>query len=280
MQSQLHPRNMSRPLTLDRSNWIEHAAPQVDCAQWTAVVAAAGKGSRLGFSRPKILFPVAGRPILEWLLDFLLPACQTVVFVLSPDGREEVEPELERLAAGRYRIAIQPVPTGMGDAVEIGAAQAATQHTVVLWGDQVALRRASVEAVMRLHEGPLAPDLTIPMVLRAAPYIHFERDSAGRISKLLQAREGDAMPEFGESDTGLFCFRTEVLRRLLAELRGSAAATGASTAEFNLLPVIPFAAQTAHYVLAAQLMEMEETVGINSAADAGRVETFLRSTHG
>jgi bifunctional UDP-N-acetylglucosamine pyrophosphorylase/glucosamine-1-phosphate N-acetyltransferase len=269
-----------QPLTLDRTNWFQHAAPQVDSAQWTAVVAAAGKGSRLGFNRPKILFPVAGRPILEWLLDLLLPSCQTAVFVLSPDGRDEVEPELERLAAGRYRIAIQPVPTGMGDAVEIGAAQAATPHTMVLWGDQVALRPASVEAVLRLHQGPLSPDLTVPTVLRHSPYIHFERDAAGRIARLLQAREGDAMPEYGESDTGMFCFRTEVLRRLLVELRATGAATGAGTAEFNLLPIIPFAAGNAHYVLAARLMDVEETVGVNSAADAGRVEAFLRSAHG
>jgi bifunctional UDP-N-acetylglucosamine pyrophosphorylase/glucosamine-1-phosphate N-acetyltransferase len=268
------------PLILDRTNWREHAAPCVDAAQWTAVVAAAGKGSRLGFNRPKILFPVAGRPILEWLLDLLLPSCQTTVFVLSPDGRDEVEPELERLGPGRYRIAIQPVPTGMGDAVEIGAAQVATRHTVVLWGDQVALRPASVEAVLRLHQGPLSPALTIPTVLRPSPYIHFERDAEGRIARLLQAREGDAMPEYGESDTGLFCFRTEVLRRLLAELRASGAATGAGTAEFNLLPIIPFAARNAHYVLAARVMEVEETVGVNSAADAGRVEAFLRSAHG
>jgi bifunctional UDP-N-acetylglucosamine pyrophosphorylase/glucosamine-1-phosphate N-acetyltransferase len=268
------------PLTLDRSNWFQYAAPQVDAAQWTAVVAAAGKGSRLGFNRPKILFPVAGRPILEWLLDLLLPSCQTAVFVLSPDGRDEVEPELERLAPGRYRIAIQPVPTGMGDAVQIGAAQSATPHTMVLWGDQVALRPASVEAVLRLHQGPLSPDLTVPTVLRRSPYIHFERDAAGRIAKLLQAREGDAMPEYGESDTGMFCFRTEVLRRLLVELRATGAATGAGTAEFNLLPIIPFAARNAHYVLAARLMDVEETVGVNSAADAGRVEAFLRSAHG
>src|ERR1700683_4453179 len=154
------------PLTLDRTNWMEYAARNVDRAQWTAVVAAAGKGSRLGFNRPKILFPVAGRPILEWLLDLLLPSCQTTVFVLSPDGRDEVEPELERLGPGRYRIAIQPVPTGMGDAVEIGAAQEVPRHTVVLWGDQVALRPASVQAVLRLHQGPLSPDLTVPPVFR------------------------------------------------------------------------------------------------------------------
>jgi bifunctional UDP-N-acetylglucosamine pyrophosphorylase/glucosamine-1-phosphate N-acetyltransferase len=268
------------PLTVDRTNWLQHAAPHVDSSRWTAVVAAAGKGSRLGFSHPKILFPVAGGPILEWLLDLLLPSCRTAVFVLSPDGRDEVEPELERLAPGRYRIAIQPFPTGMGDAVEIGAAQVVTRHTVVLWGDQVALRPASVEAVLRLHQGPRSPDLTVPTVFRQSPYIHFERDDAGRIANLLQAREGDAMPEYGESDTGLFCFRTEVLRRLLVELRAGGAATGAGTAEFNLLPIIPFAARNAHYVLAAHLMDVEETVGINSAADAARAESFLRGAHG
>jgi bifunctional UDP-N-acetylglucosamine pyrophosphorylase / glucosamine-1-phosphate N-acetyltransferase len=268
------------PLTVDGANWLANAAPHVDTFQWTAVVAAAGKGARLGFNRPKILSAVAGRPILEWLLDLLLPLCQTAVFVLSPDGRDEVEPELERLAAGRYRIAIQPAPTGMGDAAEIGAADSVTRNTVVLWGDQVALRPASAEAVLRLHQGPLAPDLTFPTVFRQSPYIHFERDDEGRIANLLQAREGDAMPEYGESDAGLFCFRTEVLRRLLAELRASGAATGAFTAEFNLLPIIPFAVRNAHYVLAAHVMDVEETAEINSAADAGRAESFLRSAHG
>ena len=268
------------PLTVETTNWLGHSARHVDSAQWTAVVAAAGKGSRLGFNRPKILLPVAGRPILEWLLHLLLPSCQTAVFVLSPDGRDQVEPELERLAPGRYCIAIQPVPTGMADAVQIGAAHAATRHTVVLWGDQVALRPASVEAVLRLHQGPLSPDLTLPTVFRQSPHIHFERDDAGRIANLLQAREGDAMPEYGESDAGLFCFRTEVLRRLLVELRSSGAATGTGTAEFNLLPIIPFAARSAHYVLTAHLMDGEETVEINSAAGAGRAESFLRSAHG
>ena len=82
-------------LTVDRTNWASMAAPAVDRNQWSAVVAAAGKGTRLGYNRPKILFPVADKSILEWLLDLLLPNFETVVFVLSPDGRAEIEPELK-----------------------------------------------------------------------------------------------------------------------------------------------------------------------------------------
>jgi bifunctional UDP-N-acetylglucosamine pyrophosphorylase/glucosamine-1-phosphate N-acetyltransferase len=264
---------------IDRGNWRSYAATGVNPKDWTAIIAAAGKGSRLGYHLPKILYPVCGRPILAWLLDLVAPFCETTVLVLAPDGREVVEPALESLAPGRFRIAIQPEPKGMGDAVEVGLSQVGTRNTAVMWGDQVALRAASVQAVMRLHAGPLEPGLTVPTVFRDAPYIHFERGPDGVISQLLQLREGDSMPQRGESDTGFFCFETTLLRSLLAELRGQTSGQGARTAEFNLLPVIPLAASAGYRVLTPHVMDEEETIGINSAADVQRVESYLRGAY-
>jgi len=258
-------------------NWQQSAAPRVDSELWTAVIPAAGRGSRLGFHRPKILYPVAGRPILDWLLDFLSPNCSELVFVLSPDGAADVSSELARRLPGRYKVVIQETPTGMGDAVALALPVVRTPHTVVVWGDQVALRRWSVEACLRLQQGPLAPDMTCPTVMRDRPYIHFERNAQGRIAALLQAREGDVMPARGESDTGFFCFRTPVLVRLLEDLRRMPA-NGRGTGEFNFLPVIPMAARQGT-VITPRLMSVEETVGVNSAEDAGGLEEFLRRTH-
>jgi len=267
------------PFEIDASNWRESAAAAVDPSQWTAIVPAAGRGSRLGYDLPKILYPVAGRPVLEWLLDFLEPNCSRLIFVLSPGGAAEVGPELERLIAGRYEVVIQEVPRGMGDAVELALPSVGTPHVVIVWGDQVALRRASVEACLRLHEGPLHAQITCPTVFRANPYIHFDRDAGGRISGLRQAREGDRMPEEGESDTGFFCFETQTLRNLLAALRQQAGQEGRATGEFNFLPVIPFASHQGLEILSPGLMTLAETVGINSAADARAVEDFLRNSH-
>lgn len=261
---------------IDRDNWRGYAATALVPTDWTAIIAAAGKGSRLGYHLPKILFPVAGRPILEWLLELVVPVCKTIVLVLSLDGRAYVEPILERLIPGRYKIAIQPHPIGMGDAIQIGAAEVSTLHTAVMWGDQVALRADSVAAVTRLHAGPLQPHLTVPTVLRDAPYIHFERHPDGRIARLLQAREGDAMPARGESDAGFFCFRTSVLRQLLAQVCEQAGTLGSCTADFNLLPVIPFAANKGQTILTPHIMEVEETIGINSPSDVELLEPFLR----
>jgi bifunctional N-acetylglucosamine-1-phosphate-uridyltransferase/glucosamine-1-phosphate-acetyltransferase GlmU-like protein len=85
------------------------------------------------------------------------------------------------------------------------------------------------------------------------------------------------MPPEGESDTGFFCFRTEALRALLSELRQRPELTGSATREFNLLPVVPLAAQQGRIVLTPRIMSIEETVGINSADDARRLESYLRS---
>src|SRR5580693_3031525 len=103
---------------INASNWREFSASAVDSSLWTAIVPAAGRGSRLGSDRPKILYPVADRLLIEWLLDFLEPNCRRLVFVLSPSGMAEVRTELERLIPGRYDIVIQQTPLGMGDAVE------------------------------------------------------------------------------------------------------------------------------------------------------------------
>lgn len=271
--------NQHAPTDIDLTNWPEFAAPSTDPARWTAVVPAAGRGSRLGYELPKILYPIADRPILAWLVELLGAHCSRLVFVLSPDGQAPVASVLDRLIPGRYDVAVQEAPTGMGDAVELGLAAVATENVTIVWGDQAALRPSSVDICLRVHEGPLRPDVTCPIVTRERPYIHFDRDENGNITGLRQAREGDDMPETGDSDTGFFCFRTIVLRRLLKELRGREDARGRGTGEFNLLPVIPLAAHRSLMVLTPRIMSLEETVGVNSRDDAKMIERFIRGLY-
>ena len=161
----------------------------------------------------------------------------------------------------------------MGDAVALALFGITTANVVIVWGDQVALRRSSVDACMRLHAGPQQPDITCPTVFRANPYIHFERDSADQISGMRQAREGDSMPEVGESDTGFFCFKTDVLRHLLEERH-----IGRLTGESNFLPIIPLAARNGFTVLTPHVMVLEETIGLNSKEDVAAIEAFVRSS--
>lgn len=254
-------------MIVDRDSAAEYMDAAVDPSQWTALIPAAGRGSRLGFDKPKILFPIAGHTILEWLLDLLRPLCSHFVFVLSAEGKEAVSP----LLPGDCRIAVQKEPRGMADAIACGLPLVETANVLIIWGDQVALEPASLDLAMRVHQGPARPDATCPTLWRDKPYIHFERDAEGRVSRVLQAREGDTMPLRGESDCGVFLFTVSKLRQLLKVLLESKAAVGSRTGEFNFLPIFPMLDR----LITMPIMTEAQSVGVNSRADAEFLERHL-----
>lgn len=259
---------------IDRENAFGLLAPVVRPSLWTALIPAAGRGSRLAFDKPKILFPVAGVTILERLAQLFGPLCSEFVFVLSPDGAPLVAPELHKLLPGRFQTAIQQTPRGMADAVACGLPAVRTENVVIVWGDQLALKSSSLEFSMRLLEGPEQPHAVLPTVLRDKPYIHFERGAGDKVTRVLQQREGDRLPEQGESDSGVFFFRTSPLRKYMDGLQQEQGATGAQTGEWNFLPIFPLVDAEPHRLVTARIMTQAESVGVNTVADA----EYLQST--
>jgi bifunctional N-acetylglucosamine-1-phosphate-uridyltransferase/glucosamine-1-phosphate-acetyltransferase GlmU-like protein len=241
---------------------------------WTAIVPAAGRGSRLGFDKPKILYPVAGRTILEWLVQLLAPFCARLIVVASPEGA----PVIAECAPADCEVVVQAEPLGMADAVASALPRLETRHALIVWGDQAALKPESIAECIRLHESAAAL-ATVPVAMRPKPYIHFERDGSGRVVRVLQAREGDAMPDFGESDSGVFFFRSIALRRLLGELERSGGGIGARTGEFNFLPVLALASRLEGSLLTPRIMTEEESIGVNTPEDAERLARVLRARH-
>ena len=234
---------------------------------WTAIIPAAGRGTRLGFDLPKILYPVGGRTILEWLIQLIAPICSRLIVVASPAGAQAISERLEHLVPGKTEVAVQTQPRGMADAIQSALPRLRTTHALVVWGDQAALKLESLDMCARLHEnaGPLA---TVPTVIRKDPYIHLERDARNQVIRVLQAREGDTMPARGESDAGVFFFRSIALGRLVAELHRGGTGIGSQTGEINFLPVLPLAARLPGGLLTPRIMTEEESIGVNTPQDA------------
>ncbi len=266
---------MTRPRILTSENAAGFLDAHVDPQLWTALIPAAGRGSRLGFHQPKILFPIAGATILEWLVELLNPLCDRFVFVLAPQGAAQVEQVTSRLLPGRHALGLQPEPRGMAEAIQCGLPLVETRHTLIVWGDQVALEPASLEFAMRIHQGILQPPATCPTVWRDRPYIHFERTESGQVVRILQAREGDKMPPRGESDSGVFLFCTEGLRRYLPRLLASEESLGKQTREINFLPIFPLLDSEPGQLVTLPIMTEAQSVGVNSPADAEYLERQL-----
>ncbi len=257
----------------------EVSRKNIEPANWTAVIPAAGAGSRLGYHLPKVLYPLLDRPILEWVVDAVRTTVSNFIFVLSPEGKVLVEPLLEKLLGEKADIVVQEKPTGMGDAVLLAEEKVQTPNCLIVWGDQVMLNAHTVEVCATLHEAYPVANLTFPTIIKRKPYIHIERNADLKIKRVLQYRENEINFEFGESDCGLFLFSTNILFKTLREAHNDPSSIGMSTGEFNLLQTLPHFETNPGSVKTVRIDDELECLGVNTPEEAKYAENELVKRH-
>lgn len=241
------------------------------------VIPAAGRGTRLGFDGPKALCPVNGEPMLRHLLRRYAPIVSHAVVVTSPGGLSAIA-AVAHADALPVTCTVQPEPTGMLPAILCAVPiieDTSCDEVWITWCDQVGISSGTLSAITdALAEHPSAA-LVFPTVRQAPPYIHVERDAAGRIVAVRQRREGDLMPDVGESDTGVFVLRRNTF---LTHLRAydAIAPRGDGTRERNFLPFIPWLARTAE-VRTVPLADPREAIGVNTPDELALLEAYLRA---
>lgn len=243
------------------------------------VIPAAGRGSRLGWHGPKALCPVAGRPMLDHLLERYDALVDRFVVIAAPDAQDLIRRHLEPID-DRADCVVQLQPTGMLPAVLCAMAPIeahAPDEVWITWCDQIAIGAQTVRRLADEMDRHPEAEMIFPTVQQEPPYIHFVRDPRGRIISVRQRREGDEMPAIGESDAGLFALRLSAyVQRLVEYDRGRV--EGAGTGERNFLPFIPWLAARTE-VRTFAVGDAREAVGINTPADLAVIEDYLHASN-
>lgn len=237
---------------------------------------AAGLGSRLKAHGAKALVAVNGRPMLDHIADLYQPYADRLIVIAHPSFSSAISEWADR--RGGAQVIEQPAPTGMLDAILLAAPAVARERpdaVWITWCDQVGVLPGTVARLAAEEGRDPAPALVAPTVRRAHPYVHFVRDAVGRIVEVRHRREGDEMPDEGESDMGLFALTRDTYDRLLVDYAATVA-PGRATAERNFLPFIPWLAGRAS-VATIPCTDPMEAVGINTPEDLRQVEAWLRS---
>ena len=86
-------------------------------ARWSAIILAAGEGTRMKSKRPKVLHEIAGRALLSWVVQAALDAGAARCLVVVGHGRDDVERVLRTRFGQRVEMVLQPEQRGTGDAV-------------------------------------------------------------------------------------------------------------------------------------------------------------------
>ncbi|KVF20971.1 MULTISPECIES: bifunctional UDP-N-acetylglucosamine diphosphorylase/glucosamine-1-phosphate N-acetyltransferase GlmU [Burkholderia] len=229
------------------------------------VILAAGTGKRMRSALPKVLHPLAGRPLLSHVIDTARTLQPSRLVVVVGHGAEQVQ---AAVAAPDVQFAVQAEQLGTGHAVRQALPLLdPAQPTLVLYGD-VPLTRAStlqrlVDAAREGRYGILTVTLDDP-----TGYGRIVRDAAGFVTRIVEQK--DASPEqlkIAEINTGIIVTPTAQLSMWLGALKNENA-----QGEYYLTDVVELAIEAGFEVVTAQPDEEWETLGVNSKAQLAELE--------
>lgn len=204
----------------------------------TAIILAAGVGSRMGAAEPKVLHPLLGRPMALWVLESIhTVASDPAILLLSP-----ATAALHALAPKGTLRAEQPEPRGTGDAVRcaIPVLPVGATEILIACGDTPLLEPSTISALIAARRAAKVP-LALAAFHAEDPtgYGRVELNDAGRATRIIEER--DASPETRESDlvnAGLYVVERAWLETALKGLVASKA-----TGEIYLTDLVAAAAR-------------------------------------
>jgi bifunctional UDP-N-acetylglucosamine pyrophosphorylase/glucosamine-1-phosphate N-acetyltransferase len=228
-----------------------------------ALVMAAGQGTRMKSSTPKVLHDLCGRPLVRWPVEAALQAGADLVVVIGgPD----------RALAGQLpdgvALAVQHEAKGTGDAVRSAQEHFGAGDTVVvLSGDVPLITADAIRSLADAHREAGTPSTMATMVLPdPGAYGRVVRDADGHVQRVVEAKApGDATPEelaIREVNTGIYAFEGGGLSQALGAITNDNA-----QGEYYLPDVLPLMGRVAAHVVDDPAL----TLGVNDRVDLARV---------
>ncbi|MGO8999543.1 MAG: bifunctional UDP-N-acetylglucosamine diphosphorylase/glucosamine-1-phosphate N-acetyltransferase GlmU [Polyangiaceae bacterium] len=192
-------------------------------ATTTAIILAAGQGTRMKSATPKVLHAIAGRPLVHNPVAAALEAgCGEVVVVVG-HGREQVAAYLAKAFEGRVKTAVQEQQKGTGDAARAGmsAVSAGAERVLIYYGDVPLLAAEDlVPVVTALGD---APGLALATCEVAEPfgYGRVLRDQHGEVLEIREQRDlrDDRERAVREINPGIYAAGVALVRAGLASLQ-------------------------------------------------------------
>ena len=252
-----------------------------DIPTLSAIVLAAGEGTRMHSARPKPLHLLCGRAMVLYVLDAVSELALDRCVVVVGHGAEAVTKKLSETAAQLpLEFVEQRVQRGTGDAVSVALTAFPDDDldddggdVLVLPGDTPLLRSGSIAALVTEHRGSGAACTVLTAVLDdPTGYGRVVRAKDGRVLRIVE--HGDATPDeltIDEINTSIYCFRRSLLAPALRRLSPDNA-----QGEYYLTDIVEVLADAGHPVEAVAIADWAETHGVNDRWQLAAAEAELR----
>lgn len=234
------------------------------------VVLAAGHGTRIKSGMPEVLHPLAGRPMVQFVLEAVLALQPVQTAVVVGHGADSVRTALGEHLTYVYHQEQRDTGHAVQQADEVLAGRAKT--VLVLYGDTPLIREATLRTMVDYHEteGATVTLLTFrPEGLAGHGRIVRER-STGQVQAIVEDIEPSPERTLGEVSSGILCFRDDWLWPNLDRLdpgsNGAAQLTG----------LVALACEQKELVTALAVADPLEVLGVDQRSTLAQAEAEMR----
>jgi bifunctional UDP-N-acetylglucosamine pyrophosphorylase / glucosamine-1-phosphate N-acetyltransferase len=240
-----------------------------------AIILAAGKGTRMKSSsdRPKVLYEIAGRPMVHYPLEIARRLkCDPIVMVVGQGGEE-----VRNRFSGTPRVRFARQRQQLGSAHAVLAAESLLKgfqgEALILSGDVPLIREETVQELLRFHRSsPRALTLASFKTKTPAGYGRVIRDGQGRVFKIVE--ETDLTEEerkVEEVNGGLYVARLPVLFKALKRIRKNPVKK-----EFYFTDLPPVLNEMKEEVGGRLLEDPAELMGVNNRWELAAAERLMQ----
>ena len=235
----------------------------------SVIILAAGEGKRMKSALPKVLQPLAGRPLLAHVIDTARSLDPAAIHVVYGHGGERVP---EALAAERVQWTLQAQQLGTGHAVLQAIPKVPDDHlALVLYGDVPLLGRQTLQSLVALA-GPQQVALLTMTVNDPAGYGRIVRDRNGRVERIVEQKDASAEERLiRECNTGVIAAPAGLLKRWLQGVKADN-----SQREYYLTDVIAMAVRDGVAVTPLGCADAIEALGVNDKVQLAMLESECR----
>jgi bifunctional UDP-N-acetylglucosamine pyrophosphorylase / glucosamine-1-phosphate N-acetyltransferase len=233
------------------------------------VVLAAGQGKRMKSALPKVLHPLAGRPVVSYVIDAVRSLSPRAIAVVVGNGADVVR---ATIGAPDLTFVLQDPPRGTGDAARIALDHLpADGATLVTIGDIPLVPAAALgELVVQALAGNLA--VLTARVPDPSGLGRIVRDAAGRVRAIVEERDAsESQRTITEINTGVIAGPTALMKRWVGALQPDNA-----QGEYYITDIVATAVADGVPVVAEMVADERDVRGINDRAQLLAVERILQ----
>lgn len=235
--------------------------------QLHAVVLAAGEGKRMHSKLPKVLHPLCGRPMIEYILESA-DALTSEVTIVVGHGASHVKEAL----GNRWGYVLQEEQLGTGHAVMQAVEHLPGQgRLLVLCGDTPLLKASEIKQLVEKQEN-LAAAVATTIMPDPAGYGRILRDESGYLKEIVEDKDASSeTKKIDEINTGTYCFDLVLLKHFLPLLK-----TDNVQQEYYLTDVLSLMREEGKVTAIHTVTDSRVGLGINNRVQLANAEEILR----